>query len=126
MRNKTFKSSLCTAVLVSILIIGCAKHKKETAKTTIKLEISKHSKTSKFTSYKGLIMAGYQGWFNAPSDGADRGWNHYRKGKIFEPGACTIDLRPDMTEYKKQYKTSFQLPDGKPAYVFSSYDKSTI
>ena len=38
---------------------------------------TKYSPTSAFTSYKGLVMAGYQGWFNAPDDGADRGWNHY-------------------------------------------------
>lgn len=27
-----------------------------------------------YNSYKGLVMAGYQGWFNAPDDGANRGW----------------------------------------------------
>ena len=86
----------------------------------------KHSKTSKFISYRGLIMAGYQGWFNAPADGAGRGWNHYRKGKLFQPGNCSIDIWPDMSEYKRKYSTDFRLPNGDPAYVFSSYDKSTL
>lgn len=31
----------------------------------------------KYSSYKGLIMAGYQGWFNTPDDGANRKWRHY-------------------------------------------------
>ena len=34
------------------------------------------AKNTKYNSYKGLIMAGYQGWFNAPDDGAGRGWYH--------------------------------------------------
>lgn len=86
---------------------------------------TKHAKESQFTSYKGLVMAGYQGWFNAPDDGANRGWNHYRKGNLFEPGACTIDAWPDVTEYEKLYATDFENEDGTPALTFSSYDKST-
>ena len=31
-----------------------------------------------------------------------------------------------MMEYKVKYKTSFKFPDGSPAYVFSSYDESTV
>lgn len=86
---------------------------------------TKHSQDSRYESYKGLVLAGYQGWFNTPDDGAGRGWNHYRKGKLFEPGACTIDAWPDMREYKDKYKTDFVYADGTPAYIFSSYDRST-
>lgn len=71
-------------------------------------------------------MAGYQGWFNTPSDGADRGWYHYQKNNVFEPGNCSIDLWPDMKEYKVKYPTSFKLDQGETAYVFSSFDESTI
>ena len=31
-----------------------------------------------YKSYRGLVMAGYQGWHNAMGDGANRGWYHYR------------------------------------------------
>jgi hypothetical protein len=84
-----------------------------------------HASESRFMSYKGLVMAGYQGWFNAPEDGAGRGWNHYTKNGEFHPGMCTIDMWPDMTEYQVKYKTPFKFADGSPAYTFSSYDKST-
>jgi glycoprotein endo-alpha-1,2-mannosidase len=86
----------------------------------------KHSKESNFPSYKGLVMAGYQGWFNCEGDGADRGWTHYQKGKKFEDGNCTIDFWPEMSEYKKQYKTPFKFADGTTATVFSSYDESSV
>jgi hypothetical protein len=77
-------------------------------------------------SFNGLVMAGYQGWFNAEGDGAGRGWNHYAKNSKFEPGNCKIDVWPDVSEYEKKYKTSFSLANGEPAYVFSSYDESTV
>jgi len=87
---------------------------------------NKHATQSKFMSYKGLIMAGYQGWFNAEGDGVNRGWTHYSKRGKFEDGSCTIDYWPEMDEYKVKHKTSFKFPDGSPAYVFSSYDESTV
>ena len=86
---------------------------------------SKHAPASKFMTYKGLALAGYQGWFDTENDGAGRGWNHYKHDNEFRPGKCNIDFWPDMTEYKVKYKTPFTNPDGKPAYIFSSYDKST-
>src|SRR5882757_2057361 len=86
----------------------------------------KHSKTSAFKSYKGLIMAGYQGWFNAPEDGAGRGWNHYLSHGKFEPGSTNIDIWPDVSEYKKTYKSPFKLADGSDAYLYSPYDESSV
>jgi len=80
----------------------------------------------KSSSYKGLVMAGYQGWFNAEGDGAERGWNHYRKSGLFEPGYCSVDYWPEMMEYPKQYKSPFNFVDGESATLFSSYDESTV
>src|SRR5258708_12387438 len=86
---------------------------------------TKHSPSSQFPSYKGLVMAGYQGWFNAPDDGAGRGWNHYVAHGEFGPGNCKVDCWPDVSEYKQTYKTPFRTADSTPAYLFSSYDAST-
>ena len=79
----------------------------------------------RFKSIRNLVMAGYQGWFNTPEDGAGLGWKHFEKEKEFKPGKCTIDLWPDVSEYEKTYETAFKLPDETPAKVFSSYDAST-
>lgn len=79
-----------------------------------------------YNSYRGLIMAGYQGWFNTPTDGAGRGWRHYPGKKGFCPGSASVDLWPDVSEYKKVYKTPFTFADGTTAYVPSSYDSTTV
>lgn len=80
----------------------------------------------KYSSYKGLIMAGYQGWFNTPDDGANRKWRHYPGRQGFKPGSCSIDMWPDVSEYEKVYSTPFRFADGGVASVFSSYDESTV
>ncbi|MDR2682809.1 MAG: xylosidase, partial [Dysgonamonadaceae bacterium] len=79
-----------------------------------------------YRSYKGLIMAGYQGWFNTPSDGAGRGWGHYKGKQGFKPGSCSIDFWPDVSDYPVLYETPFSLPDRTPASTFSSHDSSTV
>lgn len=81
--------------------------------------------TISYDSYEGLVMAGYQGWFNAPGDGTGRGWYHYEKRGTFAPGSCTIDLWPDVSEYEKLYPTEFVYEDGTAASTFSAYDAST-
>jgi hypothetical protein len=109
MRNKILLIGLC-------LVIFCINISGQT----------RHAEKSRFMSYKGLVMAGYQGWFNCDGDGADRGWTHYSKNGKFEDGSCTIDYWPEMDEYTVKYKTPFKFADGSPAYVFSSFDESTV
>jgi len=78
-----------------------------------------------YPSYKGLVMAGYQGWFRTPEDGSGKGWGHYGNDGKFDFQNNTIDFWPDVSEYKKTYKTVFTFSNGENATVFSSYDKST-
>ncbi len=86
---------------------------------------NKHGKVGDYASYKGLVMAGYQGWFRAPGDGSGAEWGHYGRSGKFDKDHNTIDFWPEVSDYDKVYKTSFKHTDGKPAHVFSSVDKST-
>jgi hypothetical protein len=81
----------------------------------------KHSTQTLYPSYKGLIMAGYQGWFRAAGDGS--GANHFAYG---DEKHCGIDMWPDVSEYEKIYPTPWKLANGETARFFSSYDKSAI
>jgi hypothetical protein len=73
---------------------------------------NKHRITTKYPSYKGLVMAGYQGWFRADGDGSDSGWGHFGRNGKFDADHNTIDFWPDVSEYEKTYKTSFKYADG--------------
>ncbi len=77
-----------------------------------------------YNSYKGLVMAGYQGWFNTLVTA--RAVVGIIIMVVKGPGSCSVDLWPEVSEYKKLYKTDFTFADGKSASVFSSYDKSTV
>ncbi|OQP44451.1 xylosidase [Niastella yeongjuensis] len=81
----------------------------------------KHSTQTLYPSYKGLIMAGYQGWFRAAGDGS--GASHFAYG---DEKRCGIDMWPDVSEYEKTYPTPWKLASGETARFFSSYDKSAI
>ncbi len=77
----------------------------------------------------GKVVCGYQGWFNAPGDGAGRGWNSWdHRYNAFKPGCCTIDLWPSVEELAEdeKYPTEFRHSDGSTAYVFSSYNRKTV
>jgi len=102
-------------MILSILLAGI----------TLTLSAQDAGKEILYPTYKGLIMAGYQGWFRADGDPAGNGWGHYGRGDRFDAEHNTIDIWPDVSEYKKTYKTSFTYPDGSRGEVFSSLDKST-
>ncbi len=76
----------------------------------------------------GKVMCGYQGWFTTPGDGAQRGWTHYARRNRFEPGSCTIDLWPDVSELDaaEKFPTPFRHADGSTAFVFSSFCRPTV
>jgi hypothetical protein len=75
---------------------------------------SKHSGTTNYPTYKGLVMAGYQGWFRVP----DNGTIYPDEAKIH------IDMWPDVGEYEKTYPTGLKHADGSTARFFNSADKS--
>jgi hypothetical protein len=80
------------------------------------------------TTLSGKVVAGYQGWFNTPGDGAGLGWRHYSRRGEFRPGRANIDLWPDVSELAadERYDTPFHHSDGRTAQVFSSYHRATV
>jgi hypothetical protein len=100
-----------------------------------KPDFTPHKEGEPFNTYRGLVMAGYQGWFCAPGSGCSHGnhknteWYHYRENEMFEPGVLrnSIDFWPDTREYEKKYTPGkFILPNGEKAGVYSAYDKSSV
>lgn len=77
---------------------------------------NRHAKNTQYPSYKGLIMAGYQGWFGAPKNGV----------MYPDEAQVRIDMWPDVSEYEVTYPTGLKLADGSTARFFSSRDKSTV
>jgi hypothetical protein len=80
------------------------------------------------SSLAGKVLCGYQGWFTAPKDGSGRGWRHYPSQGRFQPGFCSIDLWPDVSELDddEKYATPFRHKDGRIAHVFSSHNRKTV
>ena len=78
----------------------------------------------------GKVMCGYQGWFGAPGDGSfAQSWLHWTKHPgLLQDGNAKVDLWPDVSELSpaERFKTGFNMADGQPAEVFSSYEKPTV
>ncbi len=77
---------------------------------------TKHSTTTKYPSYKGLVMAGYQGWFHKPAKGTWFG----------NEDQVRIDMWPDVSEYENTYPTGLKHKDGSTARFFCSDDQQTV
>jgi hypothetical protein len=127
---------VCTMAVISSNKAGWADiQKPEPCNLTRQQVIEKTLKPYSGPSEKGVdtstmagkVLCGYQGWFTCPGDGSCRGWFHWGRD-TFEPGQCTIDLWPDMTEYgaDEACPTPFRFADGSPAYVFSSMTPKTV
>lgn len=113
--------------LISIVSMSCKVDDEKKTDVPKPVEEVKYDQTGVlFPSYKGLVMAGYQGWFTAEGDGAGRGWHHYQKAGKFEPGFTSIDFWPDVAEYTKTYSTAFKYQNGEHAKVYSPYDEESV
>ena len=95
------------------------------------------NESATYDTYRGLVMAGYQGWHGTPGDGCPHnpaeGWPHYanvsQQPFVFEPGVLrnNIDFWPDVSEYEMTYAaTGFTAPGGSTPRLYSSYDASTV
>jgi hypothetical protein len=81
------------------------------------------------TTLSNKVMCGYQGWFNAEGDGAERGWVHWTKHRgLFAPGNAKVDLWPDVSELSAQerFATGFKHTNGTAAEVFSAFKRETV
>jgi hypothetical protein len=84
-----------------------------------------------YTTLRGIHVAGYQGWFACPGDGAvGVGWGHWFRGGSDpqDPNSLAIDLWPDTSELgaDERCPTAFHLPSGGPAFLFSDQNAKTV
>jgi hypothetical protein len=84
-----------------------------------------------YTTLRGIHVAGYQGWFACPGDGAvGVGWGHWFRGgsNPQDPNSLAIDLWPDTSELDADERcpTAFHLPSGAPAFLFSDQTAKTV
>jgi hypothetical protein len=75
------------------------------------------------------VLAGYQGWFSCPGDGAPPGhWVHWFNGEVADAPHAGFDVWPDTSELSagERCPTQMRLSDGSAAVVFSSANALTV
>jgi hypothetical protein len=80
------------------------------------------------TTLNNKIMAGYQGWFNAPDDGNEHGWIHWSRGQKPSADNITFDMWPDLRELDADelFSTNFNYEDGSNAGLYSASTTKTV
>jgi MYXO-CTERM domain-containing protein len=79
----------------------------------------------------GKLLCGYQGWFRAPGDDDNTGWQHYIPdwGGAITPAKIAVDYWPEMTELgpaEQHLASGFTHPDKSQATLFSSDSTRTV
>ena len=120
--------SLADLVSTGVPILATEPVSRSTAYSVLEAVSTKRRQDNNPEGLTGRVVTGYQGWFRAEGDGSGLKFGHYEKGGRFEPGHCTIDLWPDLSEFEadEKYETSFRHADGSPGYVFSSLNPKTV
>lgn len=90
------------------------------------------------TTLDRKVLWGYQGWHRMPADSSPTptAQNWFMNAGTAPAAASTrpttlptapvFDQWPDMAEYPTRYDTGYDLPDGSPAYLYSSWDASAV
>lgn len=77
---------------------------------------------------EGQVFVGYQGWFNPHRKEDNARWVHYGHRGEFKPGAVTVEMWPDTSEFDadERVPTDFRLKDGSAATVFDPQNAKTV
>lgn len=103
----------------------------QTATSAPSLPILPHN-TIDPSTLTGKLMMGYQGWFSCPGDGTNmyNGYYHWIHDGYpsLNAESFRVDMFPDTRELTDDEKcpTALTLPDGSPAYVYTSANYKTI
>ncbi len=91
----------------------------------------KENKVTDPTTMYGKFIMGYQGWFSCPGDDSKISgtWGHWFNWNTTADAVnLKVDMWPDTTELDgdELFPTNMKMPDGKPAFLFSSYKEKTV
>ena len=116
-----------------LLFVGCrtgATRLPIAAATTLAAERAAVSSRVDPGTMDRKLLFGYQGWFGCPDDGSPLGaWEHwFRRGEPASAATVRVDMWPDVSELPPDERcpTSFVLPGGRPADLYSAYNSKTV
>ncbi len=88
------------------------------------------------TTLDGKVLAGYQGWFNTPGDGAELGFRHWSRDRYhlfphatgLGSGTINVEYWPEVLQYAANdvYQTTMTLTTTAPAYLYSPFKKGSV